>query len=87
VPRSPSPSSGSFRTTAAVVATLVFTALAFLFLGLNAFTASDGCRLAGGWFGIFAAFSAWWGAMAGFWSRDTTFGIIRVQAVGLARQG
>ena len=77
---------GSFRTTAAVVSTLAFTALAFLFLGINSFTGSNGCRLAGGWFGILAAFCAWWGAMAGFWSRDTTFGLIKLQAVGLARQ-
>ncbi|KAM0789791.1 hypothetical protein ACM66B_006643 [Microbotryomycetes sp. NB124-2] len=77
---------GSLRSSAAVLSTLVFTALAFLTLAINSFSPSDGARIAGGSFGMLASFCSWWAAMAGFWVKDTTFGVLQPNPLSLARR-
>ncbi|RSH89112.1 hypothetical protein EHS25_002778 [Saitozyma podzolica] len=79
---------GSLRSSAGVLTTLVFTALAFLALGIYNMAGLDGGRIAGGVFGMIAtAKSAWWTAMAGYWTPDTTFRWIRVNPIDLSRGG
>jgi succinate-acetate transporter protein len=60
---------GSLRSSGAILSTLVFTALAFLCLGIQNLVGSNAARIAGGSFGMLASVCAWWGAMAGFWTK------------------
>ncbi|GFZ46979.1 hypothetical protein JCM24511_04205 [Saitozyma sp. JCM 24511] len=78
---------GSLRSSAGVLTTLVFTALAFLALGIYNMAGLDGGRIAGGVFGMVATASAWWTAMAGYWTPDTTFRWIKVNPIDLSRGG
>jgi len=75
---------GSLRSSGAVLFTLIFTALALLGLGINNFNGSNGARIAGGAFGMCATVTAFWGAMAGFWVKDTTFGFIKLNPLDLS---
>jgi hypothetical protein len=60
---------GSLRSSGAILSTLIFTALAFLCLGIQNLAHSDTARIAGGSFGILASACSWWGAMSGFWTK------------------
>ncbi|POY70521.1 hypothetical protein BMF94_6435 [Rhodotorula taiwanensis] len=76
----------ALRTTAAVFATLTFTALTFLLLAINEFTGNDAARIVGGVFGLVASASSWWAAASALWVPDTTFGALQVSPIGMARR-
>ncbi|ORY28181.1 GPR1/FUN34/yaaH family-domain-containing protein [Naematelia encephala] len=75
---------GSLRSSGAVLATLSFTALAFLTLGIYQFNGSNSARIAGGRFLLLKMQTAWWGAMSGFWTRDTTFTWIKIDPIDMS---
>ncbi|KAM0747620.1 hypothetical protein T439DRAFT_317713 [Meredithblackwellia eburnea MCA 4105] len=75
---------GALRSSAAVLSTLVFTALAFLTLAINSFTGSDASRVAGGAFGMAATFCSFWAAICGFWSKDATFAFLTPSPIDLS---
>ncbi|KAL8280250.1 hypothetical protein RQP46_007364 [Phenoliferia psychrophenolica] len=74
---------GALRSSGAVLSTLIFTALAFLLLAVNAFNPSDAARIAGGSFGMLASACAFWGAMCGFWVKDTTYALFTPSPIDL----
>jgi hypothetical protein len=47
--------------------------MAFLFLALAELQGSAACQKAGGWFGLFAAFAAWYCALAGMLTKENSF--------------
>ncbi|KAF8321971.1 GPR1/FUN34/yaaH family-domain-containing protein [Cantharellus anzutake] len=72
---------GACRSSGAVVSTLASAALSFMMLGIHAFSGNDNCRLAGGWFGLISAGSAWWASMSGFWLKDSTLTWLKVNPI------
>lgn len=57
--------------------------LANMFTSVFIVQGSDGSRIAGGAFGMAASFTAWWGAMTGFWSETATYSWVRLPAIPL----
>jgi len=47
--------------------------MAFLFLALGAYTGNSKCSVAGGYFGLFAAFAAWYAAIAQILTSDNSY--------------
>ncbi|KAF8326981.1 GPR1/FUN34/yaaH family-domain-containing protein [Cantharellus anzutake] len=77
---------GALRTNAAIISTLVCASVAFCFFAIHSMNASNGARIAGSAFGIGAAACAWWAALSGFWTRDSTFTWVRVNPIDLSRK-
>lgn len=73
----------SLRSSVGLVATLASTLMLFLTLAVHYFTGSTGLRTAAGVFGLLAAAAAWWTAMAGLWTSDTTYACLRVSPISL----
>jgi len=69
---------GSLRSSIGVLSTLTFTALSLASLAIFYMTGHDGGRIAGGAFGMCATATAWWTAMTGFWTPDTTYRFIHL---------
>lgn len=51
--------------------------ITFILLAVGAFTGNVGCNKAGGWFGLAAAFLAWYNAMAGVFNKENSYVNIR----------
>ncbi|KAG2139848.1 GPR1/FUN34/yaaH family-domain-containing protein [Suillus bovinus] len=72
---------GAIRTTFPIVITLAFTVCALTCLSLNAFTGNPHLATAGGALGVIASFGAYYGALALFWTQQTTYSFIRLPAL------
>lgn len=75
---------GALRTTAPVVFTLGSTVCSLTCLSAASFTGNAHLSTAGGAMGLVATAGAYYGAMSGFWSQESTFKIIRLPPVVLA---
>jgi len=63
----------TFRATAALIFLFFVLDLAFLFLAISEFTGNSKCALAGGYFGLLAAFAAWYCAAAALLTPKTSY--------------
>ncbi|BGP30351.1 hypothetical protein JCM10296v2_002105 [Rhodotorula toruloides] len=76
---------GALRTSVSVLSTLVFTFLNFVTLAVWKLDGSDAARIVGGVFGLCASACATWGAAAGFYTNDATFGFLQPSPINLRR--
>jgi len=75
---------GALRTTAPIVWTLGMTVIALACLSANCFHPNPHVNTAGGAFGLAATAGAYYGALSGFYTRASTFEIIRLPPVVVA---
>jgi len=74
---------GALRSSGAIIVTLFFTMMTFSMLAIFFLTGSDGCRIAGGSFGVCASVGAWWAGLSGLWTKQSTFEWIRLNPIDL----
>jgi len=68
----------TLRTTVAFVFLFFTLDMAFLFLAISELLESSGCKKTGGWFGLLAAFTAWYCALAGLLTKENSFFLVPV---------
>ncbi|OSX59503.1 hypothetical protein POSPLADRAFT_1151098 [Postia placenta MAD-698-R-SB12] len=75
---------GALRTTAPIIWTLGMTVISLGCLSANCFHPNPHVNTAGGAFGLAATAGAYYGALSGFYSRESTFEVIRLPPVVVA---
>jgi len=77
----------TWRATLAFVFLFFTLDMAFLFLAIGELAGSPACGKAGGWFGLLAAFTAWYCALAGLLTKDNSFFLLPVIHFPWSAQG
>jgi len=77
---------GGLRSSGAIIVTLICAVFTLCFFAIFFLNGSDGCRIAGGCFGLATAAGSWWAGVSGFWTKESTYEWIRLNPIDLSPQ-